>query len=626
MAKAGSRTGRGDKKSPPKKNEPKKEEPKKQDDESIGDAFSRATVPRQMTDPGQRKAWDLEDEDGLGPYIIELNLQHVDGLTGAANAFVELHDKVVADPDRSPVRIGKTYYSCNLKVTEWCKLVMEDESNADKQAADTAWKDPSKTAVSAISPARYRCIFRIWPDFPVKAQTDRSVTTVKGDAALKAFDAGGAGIVWAVIDSGVAADHPHFGDAEAARTGDPKAKSRHLLLADEVVGLHRCFCPLTTTKNGVEVVRRLGDPDIDPDPFPYSVPGPGADEAALASGRAARQRAAEARQKALEGRPQLLKEHQEAALSDGFGHGTHVAGIVAGGADVRPESMEIQVFERQFKIDEDGNKASQSYGTRQPDSKRLHGVAPHCKLISLRVLNDKGEGRASDVMRALEYIRERLNDDPKVLRVHGVNLSVGYEFDPEMFACGQSPLCTEVDRLVQAGVVVVTAAGNTGFGTVAAQQRASKVGLSNTINDPGNAALAITVGSTHRDAPHTYGVSYFSSKGPTGDGRLKPDLVAPGERITSCAAGDMLHKALGAAGAQAAEMKGKACYVDDTGTSMAAPHVSGAIAAFLSIRREFIGKPLEVKRIFLDSATPMGRERYFEGHGLVDLMRAIQSV
>ena len=54
--------------------------------------------------------------------------------------------------------------------------------------------------------------------------------------------------------------------------------------------------------------------------------------------------------------------------------------------------------------------------------------------------------------------------------------------------------------------------------------------------------------------------------------------------------------------------------------------VYGAIAAFLSIRREFIGRPLEVKRIFLESAIPLGRERYFEGHGLLDLMKAIQSV
>ena len=62
--------------------------------------------------------------------------------------------------------------------------------------------------------------------------------------------------------------------------------------------------------------------------------------------------------------------------------------------------------------------------------------------------------------------------------------------------------------------------------------------------DPGNADSVITVGATHRYMPHTYGVSYFSSKGPTGDGRIKPDLVAPGERITSCAAGEVLHDKL----------------------------------------------------------------------------------
>ncbi len=223
-------------------------------------------------------------------------------------------------------------------------------------------------------------------------------------------------------------------------------------------------------------------------------------------------------------------------------------------------------------------------------------------------------------MRALRYIRENLNEDPKLPRVHGVNLSLGYEFDAEMFACGQSPLCVEVDRLVKSGVVVVAAAGNTGYGAVAADVRYTKAAISNSINDPGNAGLAITVGSAHRDSPHTYGVSFFSSKGPTADGRLKPDLVAPGERITSAAAASHLRR-LGVQNPPAAN-----CYIDDSGTSMAAPHVSGAIAAFLSVRREFIGQPEEVKKIFLDSATPLGRERYFEGHGLVDVMRAIQSV
>jgi subtilisin family serine protease len=241
------------------------------------------------------------------------------------------------------------------------------------------------------------------------------------------------------------------------------------------------------------------------------------------------------------------------------------------------------------------------------------------------VLDEKGEARSTDIIRALEYIRERINGDPKILTVHGVNLSIGYEFDAEMFGCGQSPLCVEVDRLVQSGVVVVTAAGNTGYGTVGASIRPTKVGLSNTINDPGNADHAITVGATHRDSPHTYGVSYFSSKGPTGDGRLKPDIVAPGERITSCASGRKLQDLPDVAPGEKAA-NGRPYYVDDSGTSMAAPHVSGAIAAFLSIRKEFIGKPLEVKRIFLQTATSLGRERYFEGRGLVDLMRAIQSV
>ena len=69
-----------------------------------------------------------------------------------------------------------------------------------------------------------------------------------------------------------------------------------------------------------------------------------------------------------------------------------------------------------------------------------------------------------------------------------------------------------------------------------------------------------------------------------------------------------------------------ASYVDDSGTSMAAPHVSGAIAGFLSVRREFIGQPERVKEIFVSTATDLKRERYFQGNGLIDLMRAIQSV
>jgi len=75
------------------------------------------------------------------------------------------------------------------------------------------------------------------------------------------------------------------------------------------------------------------------------------------------------------------------------------------------------------------------------------------------------------------------------------------------------------------------------------------------------------------------------------------------------------------------EKAGADClYLEQSGTSMAAPHVSGVIASFLSVKREFIGQPEKVKEIFLSTATDLKRERYFQGHGLVDLMRAIQAV
>lgn len=495
--------------------------------------MGRATVPPEMNDPQQRLEWGLpKSETGIGPYMVELNLFYHAGLQEAATQFEILYQQVIKDEARKPVLISKTYYKCEMSVKEWRELVSIDESQEDR---------------------RQRVIYRIWPDYPVKPLMDRSVSTIKADAAVRSYDATGEGIVWAVIDSGIASTHIHFGN----QTSNHEFNT---LLDPEVATLHRDF----------------------------TVPG----------------------------------EPIESALVDDFGHGTHVAGIIAGGLGSElVYGTDYQVYAKEYKSDDSGKKIDERLKERKVSkSSRLRGVSPQCKLVSLKVLGTNGAGRASDVMRALQYIREGINGDPKLLRVHGVNLSIGYEFDAEMFACGQSPLCVEVDRLVKSGVVVVVAAGNTGYGTIMTNQRPTKVGLSNTINDPGNAALAITVGATHRDSPHIYGVSYFSSKGPTGDGRLKPDLVAPGERITSCAAGRLL------AGNGGKVPDSIPAYIDDTGTSMAAPHVSGAIAAFLSIRREFINRPEEVKRIFLETGTPLGREKYFEGHGLLDLMRAIQAV
>ncbi len=395
-----------------------------------------------------------------------------------------------------------------------------------------------------------RSIYRVWPDFEVRKLIDATVSTVKADAAHRSFDSMGDGIVWAVIDSGIDASHPHFA-------------AHHTLSDPSVKGLHRTF--------GV-----TGEP--------------------TATG----------------------------ALVDDDGHGTHVAGIIAGGLDGWDGSAsDVVVTENRYNVDNPAEPTRERRKVADP-LHSLAGMAPKTKLVSLKVLGGGGplESRVSRVIQALAYVREVNADNDTVLRIHGVNLSVGYDFDPTWFACGRSPLCLEVDKLVRSGVVVVVAAGNSGYGTVnPTMSTVAQFGLGMTINDPGNAERAITVGSTHRDMPHAYGVSYFSSKGPTGDGRRKPDLVAPGESVTSAGAG-----ALRAAVSLSVEEKDAAVYVAESGTSMAAPHVSGVIAAFLSVRGEFIGRPEDVKTIFVDSATPLGRDPTFEGAGLVDLMRALQSV
>src|SRR5215207_6423542 len=459
----------------------------------------RAIVSDALMDPEEREriGFDPSPEAPI-PVVIELNLRHRDGLEGAAEQFLAHFRATMPDAAELPDRVADTYFRCELTEAEILRLVEADQRQED--------------------------------------------------AARRAFDATGRGITWAVLDSGIDADHHH--------------SRRYETLKGDVANLHRDF-----TKPGEPA---LGD-----------------------------------------------------ALVDQFGHGTHVAGIIAGGLPQgMPRGSDLRVVERVFDPARPETPKVQDRVVSRPEV--LAGMARETKLVSLKVLDERGNGQSMNVLRALEYVRKDINGYGKLLRVHGVNLSLGYEFDPKWFACGQSPICAEVDRLVRSGVVVVVAAGNTGYGSLTALARQTNVGLTMTINDPGNAALAINGGATHRDMPHTYGVSYFSSKGPTGDGRLKPDLVAPGERITSCAAGKALVSAF--PGGKAPTPARTAVYVEDSGTSMAAPHVSGAVANFLSIRREFIGRPDDVKKVFLESATSLGRERYFQGYGLVDLMRAIQLI
>jgi subtilisin family serine protease len=474
--------------------------------------------------------------------IIDLNLEHPHGREAArqwvldhiepAKELAEIRDagqEVHVEKDQR----NSQYVFARLEARAIQKLVELDMAEAKEEVEKRRAATDNPVLKSQIDASRFRAIFHIWPDFEISACINKSIATVKSDAAQNSFSARGAGITWAVMDSGIQRDHKHF-----VKYANIDAESP----------LHKDF----TVDGG----------------------GP---------------------------------------FDDENGHGTHVAGIIAGEWRVAPGTPEDErpiAVSRYLKTD------TGDIEYQQTRLEGISGMAPQCKLVSLRVLDENGKGSVSNLIAAISHVQEK-NGYGRRLLIHGVNMSLGYNFEPEWFACGQSPLCVEVDRLVKSGVVVVVAAGNTGYGTLKSTIGATSAGMALTINDPGNSDLAITVGSTHRDMPHVYGVSYFSSKGPTGDGRLKPDLVAPGEKIISCAAGNLKNEGA----------KGQACdYVETSGTSMAAPHVSGVIAAFLSVRGEFIGKAERVKEIFLSTATDLRRDRYFQGAGLVDLMRAIQSV
>lgn len=457
-------------------------------------------------------------------------------------------------------------------------------------------------------------VYRIWEDSDIGVTLTRSLTTVKADAAQRSFHALGEGIVWAVLDSGIDGTHVHFAEKQSLH-------GRIDTLGIRAPIEHRDYTPDGEAQQaGVSTETGTFD-----------------------------------------------RRGVSSALSDRLGHGSHVAGIIAGywtteakdglmvvGTEVRDESM--------------ASAGEENTLVARESLTSISGVAPMSKLVSLKVIADvtrsddykqtRGQGKVSWVLRAIDDI-QKWNQNGRRLLIHGVNMSVGYDFDPRWFACGQSPICAEVNRLVKSGVCVVVSAGNGGYSsyiTGSGVEENSYNSLS--ITDPGNAELAITVGSTHRDMPHTYGVSYFSSRGPTGDGRRKPDLLAPGERIRSCAAGreqdrygvqlpEAIPTAADAVKPEAPGMKahavetqptpaapiadrapenGKVLYCEQTGTSMAAPHVSGAVAAFLSVRTEFVGQPETVKGLFLNGAIDLGRDPSFQGRGLLDLMKVLQAV
>ncbi|WP_404309152.1 S8 family peptidase [Neorhodopirellula lusitana] len=264
---------------------------------------------------------------------------------------------------------------------------------------------------------------------------------------------------------------------------------------------------------------------------------------------------------------------QDSSKSDPDGHGTHVCGIITGR----------------------GKERSLTHS----------GVAPKTKLLVYKVLDDHGFGEDASIIKAIDDIFRR-NENNSGMAVHGVNLSLGGSFDPTVYGCGFSPICKELRDLWRQGTLVCVAAGNDGQIQVSTQEGPFDLNTSLSIGDPANLDDCIAVGSVNTDKPYLHGISHFSSRGPTMDGRIKPDVVAPGERISSCSN----------------DFNGR-LYRESSGTSMACPHVSGMLAAFLSVRREFIGRPDEVKKILLNNCNDVGRDRNHQGHGIPNLLKML---
>jgi serine protease AprX len=400
----------------------------------------------------------------------------------------------------------------------------------------------------------------------------KSVPAVKADAAKTLFKVNCSEITWAVLDSGIDGSHPAFLSADGTSRVRRSFDFKHYR---QIVNLSNLRD--NVRKETLKELKKEGDwknlihPPDDPD--------------------AALKRLAEDARGAAPIHWDLVEKFVEIKTNTQprSGHGTHVAGIIGA-------SKETPV--RQSRGVDNGDFAD--------------GMCPDISLYDFRVLGENIKNTEFAIVAALQFIRY-LNSRNNFITIHGANLSLSIPHDVRNFACGRTPICDECERLIESGVVVVAAAGNHGYKSFETKDGSYDSYAAFSITDPGNADGVITVGATHRYWPHTYGVSFFSSRGPTGDGRLKPDLVAPGERIHAPLFGENNNVVGGEWG-------------DLDGTSMAAPHVSGAAAMLMARYSELIGQPRRIKRILCENATDLGRERSFQGHGMLDVLRAFQAI
>ncbi len=243
---------------------------------------------------------------------------------------------------------------------------------------------------------------------------------------------------------------------------------------------------------------------------------------------------------------------------DDYGHGTHVAGIIAGRGAV------------------------------------YKGVAPDARLVIVKVLSAAGVGLTSDIVAGMDWVGINKNAyDP---RIRVVSMSVGTSPNCD-WSDGTAPVSLAADSLMANGVATVIAAGNGGPDPCS-------------IASPGDSKDAITVGAT--DDRDSVGIgddaiAEYSSRGPTEDGRIKPEVVAPGTNIKSTWLGGT--------------------YAAMSGTSMATPHVSGIVA--LLLQKEPTLTPAQVKARLTGTAITVPSDSGATpnnafGYGLVTACRVLQ--
>jgi len=330
---------------------------------------------------------ERDGDEALQEVVIDLNLDCRGGRALAREKVLHLLKDLNVDAENLPKNNGvsEQYLFVTMRGRDVRQLVQLDQTSPlPSPLPDLALTDPPAHDAPPSHPVKIRidtraehdgqalnerAIYRVWPDFVVQMLINKTISTVKADAAHKSFSALGRGIVWAVMDSGLDTTHPHF--------------DRH---------------------GNTRLQRPLGHRD-------FSL-----------------------------NNAMTAEESEGRACLDPSGHGTHVAGIIAGAA-ATGNGLLLAATTAYLDEAHVPQRTIESLDA-------LTGIAPECQLISLRVLDDFGKGNVSSLIAAINYVQE-INGYGRRLLIHGVNMSLGYDFDPEWFACGQSPLCVEVNRLVR---------------------------------------------------------------------------------------------------------------------------------------------------------------------------------